>query len=239
MGRIGNIKDRKNKQDSRKAAVYTKMSRLIAVAVKEGGADLEYNAMLKAAIDKAKSSNMPNDNIERAIKKASGDNYGEQFENIVYEGYGPSGVAVIVEVLSDNRNRTAGEVRHIFDKNGGNLGTSGCVSYLFDRKGQLIIEKTPAVDEEILMMEAIEAGADDFIVESDAYVITTSPEDFMSVTKMMESKNLPLLDSRIIFIPQTMVTLDPENAIKMEKLIDLLEDNEDVQDVHHNWSQET
>jgi len=237
MGRIGNIKERKNKQDSKKASVYTKMARLIAVAVKEGGADPEYNAALKAAIDKAKVNNMPNDNIDRAIKKASGDNDGQNFEQIVYEGYGPAGVAVIVEVLSDNRNRTAGEVRHLFDKCGGNLGTSGCVSYLFDRKGQLVIEKSDQYDEDELMMTALDSGAEDFISEADAYVIVTAPEDLHRIKGKLEETGIQLIEAETVYIPQTQVTLNEEDSVKMEKLVDLLEDNDDVQEVHHNWTQ--
>jgi len=235
MGRIGNIKDRKNKQDSKKASIYTKLARLIAVAVKEGGSDPEYNAVLKAAIDKAKSNNMPNDNIDRAIKKASGSNDGQNFESIIYEGYGPSGVAVIVEVLSDNRNRTAGEIRHAFDKHGGNLGTSGCVSYLFDRKGQIIIEQDGSIDEETLMMESIEAGAEDFQSEKDAFEIITSPEDLLTVKETLNSKGYAMLEAQVIYLPQTQALLDEDDQIKMEKLIEMLEDNDDVQEVHHNW----
>lgn len=235
MGRIGNIKDRKNKQDSKKASIYTKMARLIAVAVKEGGSDPEYNAVLKAAIDKAKSNNMPNDNIDRAIKKASGSSEGQNFESIIYEGYGPSGVAVIVEVLSDNRNRTAGEIRHAFDKHGGNLGTSGCVAYLFDRKGQIIIEEDGNIDEEALMMESIEAGAEDFQADQEAFEIITAPEDLITVKESLETKGYTLLESQISYMPQTQVRLSDEDQVKMEKLIDMLEDNDDVQEVHHNW----
>jgi len=235
MGRIGNIKDRKNKQDSKKASIYTKIARLIAVAVKEGGTDPEYNTVLKAAIDKAKSNNMPNDNIDRAIKKASGSSDGHNFESIMYEGYGPSGVAVIVEVLSDNRNRTAGEIRHAFDKHGGNLGTSGCVSYLFDRKGQIIIEQDGAIEEEVLMMESIEAGAEDFQSDNDAFEIISSTEDLTKIKEVLTSNGYTLLEAQEVYLPQTQVKLSDEDIVKMEKLIDMLEDNEDVQEVHYNW----
>lgn len=237
MGRIGNIKDRKNKQDSKKASVYTKMARLIAVAVKEGGSDPEYNGVLKAAIDKAKANNMPNDNIDRAIKKAGGESGGQNFESIVYEGYGPSGVAVIVEVLSDNRNRTAGEIRHAFDKYGGNLGTSGCVSYLFERKGQILIEGDEAVEEEALMMEAIDSGAEDFQSETGVYEIITEPEKLMDVKDSLEKLGYSFLEAQEVYIPQTQVTLSEDDQMKMEKLIDMLEDSDDVQEVHHNWDQ--
>ncbi|MDW7671155.1 MAG: YebC/PmpR family DNA-binding transcriptional regulator [Bacillota bacterium] len=235
MGRIGNIKDRKNKQDSKKASIYTKLARLIAVAVKEGGADPEYNTVLKAAIDKAKSNNMPNDNIDRAIKKASGEAGGQDFERIVYEGYGLSGVAVIVEVLSDNRNRTAGEIRHAFDKNGGNLGTTGCVSYLFDRKGQIIIEQDGEIDEETLMLEAIESGAEDFRSEPEAFEIITAPEDLLNVKAALDKSGYTLMEAEVVYIPQNLVRLNEEDQKKMEKLIDMLEENDDVQEVHHNW----
>lgn len=235
MGRIGNIKDRKNKQDSKRASLYTKIARLIAVAVKEGGPDPEYNALLKAAMDKAKSNNMPNDNIDRAVKKATGNSDVQNYESILYEGYGPSGVAVIVEVLSDNRNRTAGEIRHAFDKNGGNLGTSGCVSYLFDRKGQLLIEQDGSIDEEALMTESIEAGAEDFIPDQEAFEIITAPECVAVVKEALEEKGYTLLASQVVYLPQARVRLSEEDRIKMEKLIDMLEDNADVQEVHHNW----
>ncbi len=238
MGRIGNIKDRKNKQDSKKASIYTKMARLIYVAVKEGGSDPEYNALLKAAIDKAKSNNMPNDNIDRAIKKASGETGGQQFESIIYEGYGPSGVAVIVEVLSDNRNRTAGEVRHAFDKFGGNLGTSGCVSYLFDRKGLIVIEADEAFDEDALMMESIELGAEDFRTEAGVYEIIVDAEKMAVVKGSLEQSGYAFLESEIRYLPQTQIALSEEDGVKMDKLIDMLEDNDDVQEVHHNWHPE-
>jgi YebC/PmpR family DNA-binding regulatory protein len=235
MGRIGNIKDRKNKQDSKKASIYTKLARLIAVAVKEGGSDPEYNTILKAAIDKAKSNNMPNDNIDRAIKKASGETGGQAFEHIIYEGYGLSGVAVIVEVLSDNRNRTAGEIRHAFDKNGGNLGTTGCVAFLFDRKGQIIIEQDGQIDEETLMLEAIESGAEDFRSEPEAFEIITAPEDLLNVKASLEKSGYTFIEAEVVYIPQNLVRLNEEDQKKMEKLIEMLEDNEDVQEVHHNW----
>ncbi|SES75635.1 DNA-binding regulatory protein, YebC/PmpR family [Natronincola peptidivorans] len=238
MGRIGNIKDRKAKQDSKRAKIYTKLARLITVAAREGGTDPEYNASLKSAIDKAKADNMPNDNIDRAIKKAVGDSSGDQYEKITYEGYGPSGVAVIVEALTDNRNRTAGEVRHAFDKCGGNLGTSGCVSFMFDKKGQIIIEKNENVDEETLMMIALEAGAEDFITEEEAYEIITLPEDFPQVKDKLLQERYSFIGADIVYIPQTETQLQVEDTKKMEKLIDMLEDNDDIQGVHHNWKEE-
>ena len=181
MGRIGNIINRKGKQDAQRAKIFTKHARAIAVAAKEGGADPEYNAALKTAIEKAKADNMPNDNIDRAIAKGAGAGAGEDYETIVYEGYGPGGVAVIVETLTDNKNRTAGNVRYYFDKNGGNLGTSGCVSFMFDKKGQILVGLGDGVSEEELMDVALEAGAEDFITEEDGYEIITTPEDFSSV----------------------------------------------------------
>ncbi len=236
MGRIGNIIDRKSKQDAKKAKIYTKLARLITVAAREGGSEVEYNAALKNAIDKAKLQNMPNDNIDRAIKKGAGEVGSDQYEEFNYEGYGPSGVAVIVEVLTDNRNRTAGDVRHAFDKNGGNLGSSGCVSFMFDRKGQIIIEKDDSIDEEALMMTALEAGAEDFISEEDAYEIITSIEDFNSVKEGIQKEGYTFVEANISYIPQTMAQLqDEEDIKKMNKLIDMLEDNDDVQNVYHNW----
>lgn len=237
MGRIGNIKDRKAKQDSKRAKIYTKLARLITVAAREGGTDPDYNASLKSAIDKAKAGNMPNDNIDRAIKKAAGDAGGDQFERIIYEGYGPSGVAVIVEALTDNRNRTAGEVRHAFDKNGGNLGTTGCVSFMFDRKGQIVIENSDNIDEESLMLAALDAGAEDFLVEEEAYEIITMPEDFPSVKDKLLEEGYQFIQADIVYIPQTETELQDEDLKKMEKLIDMLEDNDDVQEVHHNWKE--
>ncbi|SDK59127.1 YebC/PmpR family DNA-binding transcriptional regulator [Natronincola ferrireducens] len=237
MGRIGNIKDRKAKQDSKRAKIYTKLARLITVAAREGGTDPEYNASLKSAIDKAKAGNMPNDNIDRAIKKAAGDAGGDQYEKINYEGYGPNGVAVIVEALTDNRNRTAGEVRHAFDKNGGNLGTTGCVSFLFDRKGQIIIEKNEEIDEETLMMTVLEAGAEDFLVEDEAYEIITLPEDFPTVKDSLLEEGYQFIEADVVYIPQTEAVLEGEDIKKMEKMIDMLEDNDDVQAVHHNWKE--
>lgn len=236
MGRIGNIIDRKSKQDAKKAKIYTKLARVISVAAREGGGDVEYNAALKNAIDKAKLQNMPNDNIDRAIKKGTGEGGSDQYEEIVYEGYGPSGVAVIVEVLTDNRNRTAGDVRHAFDKNGGNLGSTGCVSFMFDKKGQIIIEKEDHIDEETLMMVSLEAGAEDFISEEDAYEVITSIEDFHSVKEGIEKAGYKLLEANISYIPQTLSQLQSEDDIKkMNRLIDMLEDNDDVQNVYHNW----
>ena len=219
MGRIGNIINRKGKQDAKRASVFTKHARAITVAAKEGGADPEYNAALKTAIDKAKADNMPNEN----------------YETIVYEGYGPGWVAVIVETLTDNKNRTAGNIRYYFDKNGGNLGTTGCVGFMFDRKGQILIA-AENVSEEQLMDDALEAGADDIITEEDGFEVVTAPEDFNAVRDALVEKGYEFVSADIKLIPQTTTVLDNEGQVKsMEKLIDLLEEDDDVQNVYHNW----
>ncbi|KGG79582.1 transcriptional regulator [Caloranaerobacter azorensis H53214] len=231
-----NIKHRKGKQDAKRAKIFTKLTRAIIVAAREGGADPEYNAALKTAIEKAKAANMPNDNIERAIKKGAGELDGVNYEEITYEGYGPGGIAVLVEVLTDNRNRTASDIRHYFSKFGGNLGSTGCVSFMFDRKGVLIIEKEEGIDEEELMMQAIEAGAEDFITEEEYFEITTSPEDFATVRDSLKQAGYTFTTAEISFIPQNTTGLTDEEDIKnMTKLIDALEDNDDVQNVYHNW----
>ncbi|MGL5756155.1 MAG: YebC/PmpR family DNA-binding transcriptional regulator [Paraclostridium sp.] len=236
MGRIGNIINRKGKQDAKRAKIFTKHARAIAVAAKEGGADPEYNAALKAAIDKAKADNMPNDNLDRAIAKGAGGGANENFETIVYEGYGPGGVAVIVETLTDNKNRTAGNVRYYFDKNGGNLGTSGCVSFMFDKKGQILIEATDDVSEEELMDIALEAGAEDLIVEEDGFEVVTSPEDFQAVRDELEGKGYKFISAEVKLLPQTTTKLTEEDQLKfMNKLVDMLEDDDDVQNIAHNW----
>ncbi|CEN80340.1 YebC/PmpR family DNA-binding transcriptional regulator [Paraclostridium sordellii] len=236
MGRIGNIINRKGKQDAKRAKIFTKHARAIAVAAKEGGADPEYNATLKAAIDKAKADNMPNDNIDRAIAKGAGGGAGENFETIVYEGYGPGGVAVIVEALTDNKNRTAGNVRYYFDKNGGNLGTSGCVSFMFDKKGQILIEANDDVSEEELMDIALEAGAEDLIVEEDGFEVLTSPEDFQAVKEELETKGYSFISAEVKLLPQTTTKLTEEEQLKfMNRLVDMLEDDDDVQNIAHNW----
>lgn len=213
------------------------MSRYITVAARTGGLDPEFNPELKVAIDKAKSENMPNDNIERALKKAAGDQAAADFEEILYEGYGPSGVAVMVTALTDNRNRTAPDVRHAFDKNGGNLGTTGCVSFMFDKLGTIIIEKSDKVLEDELTLQAIDLGADDIEVLDDAYEITTSPENFLAVKNGLEEAGFEIAAGEIGYLPQNYVDLEDEEDIKkMTKLIDMLEDHDDVQEVFHNWN---
>lgn len=231
-----NIKNKKGKEDSRRAKVFTKLGRYIMVAAREGGGDIDYNPSLKAAIDKAKAENMPNDNIERAIKKGTGEFGTANFEEITYEGYGPAGIAVFAACLTDNRNRTAPDVRHAFDKGGGNLGQSGSVSFMFDRKGLIAIEKSESIDEDELTMLAIDLGAEDFITDVEGYEIITTPEDYITVRDGLEKAGYEFAMAEVTYIPQNTVTLTDETDIKnMYKLIDLLEDNDDVQEVYHNW----
>ena len=232
MGRIGNIINKKGKQDAKRAKIFTKHARAIAVAAKEGGGNPDYNAALKTAIEKAKADNMPNDNIDRAIAKGAGAGANENYETIVYEGYGPGGV----ETLTDNKNRTAGNVRYYFDKNGGNLGTSGCVSFMFDNKGQILIEASDDVSEDELMEAALEAGAEDFITEEDGYEVVTAPEDFAAVRDELQAKGYEFISADVKLIPQTTTELTDETQLKMmNKLVDMLEDDDDVQNVYHNW----
>ncbi len=231
-----NIKRKKGAADAQRGAVFTKLGREIQVAVKNGGADPEANSRLKDVIAKAKAANMPNDNIMRSIKKAAGSGETDNFEEITYEGYGPGGVAVLVRTLSDNRNRTAGDVRHIFDKFGGNMGTAGCVSFLFQEKGSLILEQEEYPDEEAVMMDALDAGAEDFLAEDEIYEITTSPESYQIVREALEGKGYAFLDLSLGPVPVTWTELsDPDMMEKMEKLIDRLEEHDDVQEVFHNW----
>lgn len=231
-----NIKHKKGKEDARRGKVFTKMTRYITVAVKEGGPDPEYNTQLKAAIEKAKAENLPNDNIERTIKKAAGDASSQNFEEITYEGYGAGGIAVLVSCLTDNRNRTASDVRHAFDKFGGNLGQTGCVSFMFDRKGILDIEKSEDVDEEELMLLAIDLGAEDFSVDDEVYEIITAPEEFNRIRDSLKENGYSFVIAEISNIPQNTVELKEEKDMKnMGRLIDILEDSDDVQEVYHNW----
>ncbi len=228
------IKRKKGANDAQRAKIFTKIAREIIVAVKAGGPDPDNNSSLKDAIAKGRAANMPNDNITRTIKKAAGSTDGDNYENITYEGYGPNGVAVIVEALTDNRNRTAADIRHYFDKFGGNMGQTGCVSFMFDQKGVIIIEKD-AADEDELTMDALEAGADDFEADDDYYEITTAPSDFHAVRDALEKK-YTLSSAEISMIPQTTVTLtDEKQLLMMSKLLENLEDNDDVQNVYHNW----
>ncbi|MBQ7901691.1 MAG: YebC/PmpR family DNA-binding transcriptional regulator [Clostridia bacterium] len=231
-----NIKNKKEKSDAKKAKIFTKMGREIAVAAKSGGANPETNGRLKDAIAKARSYNMPNDNIARVIAKAAGEQSMDNYEDIIYEGYGPNGVAVLVETLTDNRNRTAGDVRHYFDKFGGNLGTNGSVSWMFDRKGIIVISNDGSLDEDTVMMDALDAGADDFAAEDDIFEITTEPDVFAQVRDALEAKEYKFETCEIQMIPQNYITLtDEHDILMMEKLIDNLEDNDDVQNIYHNW----
>lgn len=233
-----NIKHRKEKSDAQRAKIFTKLGREITVCVKSGGPDPEVNSKLKDVIAKARANNMPNDNIMRCIKKAAGELSSDNYEEIIYEGYGPGGVAVMVETLTDNRNRTAGDMRHYFDKYGGNLGQTGCVAFMFDRKGIIVVEKE-GVDEDALMMEALDAGAEDFEAEEEVFEISTSPEDLGRVREALEAKGYNILSAEVMRIPQTTTTLTDEEDIKnMNKLIFMLEDNDDVQNVYHNCENE-
>lgn len=234
------IKRKKEKTDNARAKVFTKIGRELAVAVREGGSgDPSVNSRLKDVIAKAKANNVPNDNIERIIKKAAGEGGTAKFETIIYEGYGPSGVAVIVETLTDNRNRTAGEMRHYFDKNHGNLGQQGCVSFLFSKYGIIDIEQED-VDEEKLMEDALEAGASDFVTDGDdIFEVRTEPNDFTAVCGDLAAKGYTFLSAEVGYIPSTYTKLTDEEDIKcMEKLLEMMEDNDDVQGVWHNWETE-
>lgn len=230
------IKRKKEKTDGARAKVFTKIGRELAVAVKQGGsADPSANSKLKDCIAKAKANNVPNDNIERIIKKAAGDANADNYENCVYEGYGPCGVAVIVETLTDNRNRTAGDVRHYFDKFGGNLGTSGCVSFMFNQKGLIVVERE-GLDEDTVMTDALEAGASDFQADDDVFEIYTEPSDFSGIRDDLEAKGYEFVSAEVAMIPDTYTAItDEELVVKMQKLLDALEDNDDVQNVWHNW----
>jgi len=230
-----NIKNKKAKTDAQKGKIFTKIGKEIAIAVRDGGPDPSSNSKLRDLIDKAKSNNVPNDNIERAIKKASGAD-AVAYEEITYEGYGPSGVAVIVTTATDNRNRTAGEVRHFFDKYGGNMGTSGCVAFMFTDKGVIIIEKDDSIDEDALMEASLESGAEDFNADEEVYEIYTEPSDLSAVKEALVAAGYTVASAELDKIPQSYVTLESEEDIKnMNLLIEHLEDSDDVQDIFHNW----
>ena len=233
------IKRKKEKTDNARAKVFTKIGREIAVAVKQGGPDPAGNSKLKDVIAKAKAANVPNDNIDRIIKKAAGDANADNFEEIVYEGYGPNGIAVVVEALTDNRNRTAGDVRHYFDKYGGNSGTSGCVMFMFEHKGQILIEKED-VDEDALMEAALEAGAEDFISDDeDVYEIRTGIHDVGTVDDALSAAGYTSVSAEAAYIPTTYTRLDDPDSIKnMGKMIEMFEDNDDIQAIWHNWENE-
>ena len=230
-----NIQRRKNAQDAKKGKIFMRHAKNIYTAAKEGGGDVDMNAALRTAVDKAKADNMPNDNIDRAIKKATGDLDGAHYEEINYEGYGPGGIAVIVSVLTDNKNRTASEIRHAFKKNDGNLGENGSVTFMFDRKGYILIEdEDGAIDEDEISMEAIEAGADDIVGENDVYEIYTDPENFQNVRDYLRETNYELAEADVSFFPQTYNAPSEDDEQKMLNLIDMLEDSEDTQDIYHN-----
>lgn len=229
-----NIQAKKGKADAKRGKIFTKIGKEIMVAVKNGGANEEANAKLRDVIAKAKAANMPNDTIHRAIKKAAGELDAVNYEDIVYEGYGPSGIAVIVECLTDNKNRSAGNVRHAFTKHGGNMGTVGCVGFMFQTKGQIVIEKQDTIDEDELMMLALEAGAEDFASEDEVYIITTTPEDFGTVREELEKNSIEFLEAEIKKVPDTYTSIDEDVAKSFQKMLDVLEDDDDVQNVYHN-----
>ena len=238
--KFANIKHKKEKNDAAKGKVFTKIGREIAVAVKEGGgADPANNSRLRDVIAKAKANNMPNDTIDRNIKKAEGDANAANYEHITYEGYGPNGTAIIVEALTDNRNRTATNVKNAFTKGKGNVGTPGCVSFMFDKKGQIIVDKEECdMEADDLMMTALDAGAEDFSEEEDRFEILTDPDNFEEVRKALEDAGIPMISAEVTMIPQNYVTLTDETAVKnLQRTLELLEDDDDVQAVYHNWEE--
>ncbi|MDY4079928.1 MAG: YebC/PmpR family DNA-binding transcriptional regulator [Clostridium sp.] len=229
-----NIQAKKGKVDAKRGKIFTKIGKELAIAIKNGGANPDTNSKLRDVIAKAKAANMPNDNIQRAIKKAEGDLNSVNYETIVYEGYGPSGVAVIVETLTDNKNRSAGNVRSAFTKGGGNMGNAGCVSFMFQEKGEIVIEKDDK-DEEEMMMMALDAGAEDFNSDEDeVFIITTAPEDFGTVREALEAQGIEFLEASVKMIPDTYTAINEEDAKKFQKMLDLLDDDDDVQEVYHN-----
>jgi len=234
--KFANIKHKKEKNDAAKGKIFTIIGREIAVAVKEGGADPANNSKLRDVIAKAKANNVPNDTIERGIKKAAGDANAVNYEVVTYEGYGPSGTAIIVEALTDNKNRTAANVRNAFTKGSGNVGTQGCVSYMFDKKGQIIIDKEECkMDADELMMMALDAGAEDFNEEDDSFEVLTDPNDFSTVREALEKAGIPMAEADVTMIPQNWVDLSDENDIKqLNRTLDLLDEDDDVQNVYHN-----
>lgn len=238
--KFANIKHKKEKNDAAKGKIFTKIGRELAVAVKEGGGpDPANNSRLRDVIAKAKANNMPNDNIDRSIKKAAGEGSAGNYEHITYEGYGPNGTAIIVKALTDNKNRTASNVRNAFTKGSGNVGTPGCVSFMFDEKGQIIIAKEDCdMDSDELMMLALDAGAEDFVEEEDSYEVLTVPEDFSEVRLKLEEAGIPMANAEVTMIPQTWVELTDEQDLKnIQKTLDLLEEDDDVQEVYHNWDE--
>ncbi len=237
--KFANIKHKKEKNDAAKGKIFTIIGREIAVAVKEGGPDPANNSKLRDVIAKAKSNNMPNDTIDRGIKKAAGDTNNVNYEQVTYEGYGPSGTAIIVKALTDNKNRTAANVRNAFTKGYGSIGTQGCVSYMFDEKGQILVAKDECgMEADDLMMLALDAGADDFSEEEDSYEILTAPESFSAVREALEQEGIPLANAEVTMLPQTYVTLSEESDLNnIRKIMDLLDEDDDVQEVFHNWDE--
>ena len=237
--KFANIKHKKEKNDAAKGKIFTVIGREIAVAVKEGGADPANNSKLRDVIAKAKANNMPNDKIDRVIKKAAGDANSVNYEYVTYEGYGPSGIAIIVDALTDNKNRTAANVRNAFTKGSGNVGTQGCVSYMFDKKGQIIVDREEcSMDADELMMLALDAGAEDFSEEEDSYEILTDPDSFSEVREKLEAAGIPMVEAEVTMIPQNWVELTDENDIKqLNRTLDLLDEDDDVQAVYHNWDE--
>lgn len=237
--KFANIKHKKEKNDAAKGKIFTIIGREIAIAVKEGGADPANNSKLRDVIAKAKSNNMPNDTIERGIKKAAGDTNNVNYEQVTYEGYGPSGTAIIVKALTDNKNRTAANVRNAFTKGNGSIGTQGCVSYMFDEKGQIIVDKNDCeMEADDFMMFALDSGADDFTEEDDSFEILTSPENFSAVREAFEQEKIPMANAEVTMLPQTYVTLSEEADLNsIHKILDLLDEDDDVQEVFHNWDE--
>ena len=233
-----NIQAKKGKADAARGKIFTKLGREILVAVKSGGPDPVSNSKLRDVIAKCKANNMPNDTINNSIKKASGEGSNKVYEEITYEGYGPNGVALIVEASTDNKNRTAADVRHVFDKAGGNLGTSGCVSYMFSKKGIIIIDRTTTqMSEDDMMMLALDSGAEDFKADEECFEITTEPEDFSKVREALENNNLEFVEAEVQMVPANTIELDENASEKMQRLIDNLEDLDDVMNVYHNWAE--
>lgn len=237
--KFANIKHKKEKNDAARGKIFTIIGREIAVAVKEGGADPANNSRLRDVIAKAKANNMPNDTIDRGIKKAAGNAAAVNYEYVSYEGYGPSGIAIIVDALTDNKNRTAANVRSAFTKGNGSVGTQGCVSYMFDKKGQIIIDREECeMEPDDLMMLALDAGAEDFSEEEDSFEVITDPESFSRVRQALEAEGIVMAGAEVTMIPQTYVTLTDENDIKnLQKTLDLLDEDDDVQNVYHNWDE--
>ena len=237
--KFANIKHKKEKNDAAKGKIFTIIGREIAVAVKEGGPDPENNSKLRDVIAKAKANNMPNDTIERGIKKAAGDANSVNYESVTYEGYGPNGTAIIVKALTDNKNRTAANVRSAFTKGKGNMGTQGCVSFMFDERGQIIIDREECdMEADDLMMIALDAGAEDFNEEEDSYVVLTAPNDFSAVRQSLEEQNIPMADAEVTMLPQNYVTLtSDEDITNINRILDLLDEDDDVQEVFHNWEE--